>query len=141
MLKLLKWILKKIMWTLVVLAVFAMMLTSFHIWDLEFNVPSGEGDWQSTSPDGRFTMTGHWTGGVYRLVPIRLGGGALGSGKIILSNAKTGEILQVIKVHDAEDDGSHVHWYENEVSLVGDDGGSWPLPPPAPDVKPAKTPP
>jgi hypothetical protein len=120
--------------TLVIFAILASILLlafSWHIWETEYHVPSGEGSWQEESPDGRFTMTAYSTKGLLAFVPVMPGQGSDGDGVLVLRDKQTGEIIQTVRVGQISAFRSGgIRWDDNDVAIVGVD--IFPLPPPPP---------
>ena len=74
-------------------------LILLDIWDTEFRTPTGPGNWDTESPDGRFIVTAYSNKGFFRsLIPTMPGDGGFGPGIITLQEKKTGLVLQRAKV-------------------------------------------
>jgi hypothetical protein len=116
---------------LVIITVFASILVvlfSWHVWETKYYVPSGEGVWQSTSPDGRFTVVGYLTKGLLIFVPTAPGDGSSGPGVIVLKDNQTGEILQKARIDSVTAlGGDEIKWDSSSVYVRYID--DWPLPP------------
>jgi hypothetical protein len=110
--------------TLFLLA-FPLLLASWLAWETQYHVPSGDGLWQSTSPDGRFTVTGYLTTGLRAFLPTAPGDGSFGSGVVVLRDTQTGEILQKARTDAVSQ--NRAEWESDNVYIkfIGD----WPLPP------------
>jgi hypothetical protein len=105
---------------LCLLLVLILAIIGLHLLDTNLT-PSGEGSWESESPDGRFIVTGYSNKGLRSLIPTMPGnGGRWGPGIIILRDKKTGEILQQAKVEEfgGMDEGN-VEW------MVGGPDAVW----------------
>jgi hypothetical protein len=121
---------------LIAFAIFASILLlafSWHVWETKYHVPSGEGSWQSISPNGRFIVTGYLTKGLLRFVPTAPGDGSSGPGVVVLRENQTGQILETARIDSLNALREGVMWEGNSVyvKFIGD----WSLPP-ATDSKP-----
>jgi len=99
-------------------------------WLYYFYIPGWEPMFASTSPDGRFTVTGYYNCGVP--FPLMLHPRSLATTPVtlVLRDVKTGKVLK--RVNTKEGGGlskGSVRWYPeyNEVGIVS--VGDWNLPP------------
>jgi hypothetical protein len=91
----------------------------YHLWETRFSEPTGKGRWSTTSPDGRFTVTGYLTKGLGVLIPTMPGDGGYGDGIVILRDNKTGKVLQKARVENVSNLAGLVDW------MVGEPDADW----------------
>ena len=96
-------------------------LILLDIWGTEFRTPTGPGNWDTESPDGRFIVTAYSNKGFFRsLIPTMPGDGGFGPGIITLQEKKTGKVLQEAKVENlGVIDSGDVRW------MMNDPGAFW----------------
>jgi hypothetical protein len=114
---------------IVLLAIF-LIPTVWNLWALHIYTPTGEGVWQSTSPDGRFTVTGYLAPVLEIPTVVGPGDGSHGPGILVLTDNQTGQALKMLRIDSLGglSWGSGVTWTDTDVSFVGYTD-EWPLPP------------
>jgi hypothetical protein len=127
---------KKCKITLFVSFVCLSMTVLVYIWYAFCYVPTGEGIWSSTSPEGEFEVVGYAKFSLRKLLPTVPGSGGDADGIIVLREKKSSKIIQKINVdlinfHNKND----VTWTTRgknssaQVIIIGDDI-IWDLPQP-----------
>jgi hypothetical protein len=108
-----------------VFSLLALTAVGLLIWHYEFHEPTGKGRWESSSPDGRFTITTYAKKGLIPF-PVMPGQGGDAPGIIVLRD-KNGQTLQKSDLELVNGFGdSSVRWGNDSVVVVSI--GEWPLP-------------
>ncbi|MDR2925854.1 MAG: hypothetical protein LBU76_07915 [Azoarcus sp.] len=120
-----------------ILAGLILALVLWDAWQIYFCVPDWEPDWNSTSPDGRFTVSIYYNPGIFS--PLPLGIQPRGEvGTVVLRENRTGKVLQRERANyvDADTQTPGVDWFHDASGHVDSVGvisiGVWDLPPEEP---------
>jgi len=113
--------------TLIVILALFLILALWDAWIFHFHTPKWDPLWETTSPDGRFTVSVYDNQGLISLPPWLHPRGYAGT--VVLRENKTGKVLQQAKASvDWKTRDPHIRWHPefNDVEIVS--VGAWDLP-------------
>jgi len=117
---------KKVLFGLLGLSLALVLLDT---WLIYYHTPKWTPNWETTSPDGRYTVSVYSNSGVNILPEMVYSREYIGT--VVLRENKTGKVLQREPIGETNDK-SIVEWFSerNKVSVTSVD--IWDLPPPEP---------